>query len=330
MKVLPGSDDHTTTFSDLNFPDSISGHDSYPIYICCHPDSVPFLLESEACQKMRKSYPPSPRLEDFVFLHYDGRLIESSLRKNNVGGSDQTTCLLNLGLDPTPRGLHSHKLVSSEITTGVDSYGLKKKVGRTIVCGKWAGSVKGRVEKAVKECTGEGEGENWEVVDLGFYRDVRRLIFEYCIAASTFNLVGSVHSKTSKEALEYSDVALGYTDECVEMVQELSSCLRGGLAVTMMFGFEDRIMNLGESAPLWKSRPAAVAEAEGFDNTNGWWFTEMTCATFEKAKAANVPLPDPLPMHTEYLGFVGKNVEVVADFQKPVENAAVKDPSVPW
>ena len=238
MKVLPGSDDHTTTFSDLNFPDSISGHDSYPIYICCHPDSVPFLLESEACQKMRKSYPPSPRLEDFVFLHYDGRLIESSLRKNNVGGSDQTTCLLNLGLDPTPRGLHSHKLVSSEITTGVDSYGLKKKVGRTIVCGKWAGSVKGRVEKAVKECTGEGEGENWEVrempgsvyfsrrpcslapltprtqvVDLGFYRDVRRLVFEYCIAASTFNLVGSVHSKTSKEALEYSDVALGYTDE---------------------------------------------------------------------------------------------------------------------
>ena len=98
----------------------------------------------------------------------------------------------------------------------------------------------------------------------------------------------------------------------------------------MMFGFEDRIMNLAESAPLWKARAAAVAENEGFDNTNGWWFTEMTCKTFEKAKAANIPLPDPLPMHTEYLGFVGKNVEVVADFHKPAENAPVKDPSVPW
>ena len=249
-------------------------------------------------------------------------LLESHLRKNNVGGSDQTSVLLNLGLMPSPSGLHTHNFITSEVTTGVDSYGLKKKVGRTIACGKWAGSVKGRVEGVVKACTKEGEEENWEVVDLGFYRDVRRLLFEYTILSSTFNLIGQVHSKTSNEALTYADVALGYTDECVEMVQELSSCLRGGLAVTMMFGFEDRIMNLAEYAPLWKARDAKLPDREtdldeiAYGNTNGWWFKEMTCATFEKAKAANVPLPDPLPMHTEYLGFVGKNVEVVADFQK--------------
>ena len=72
------------------------------------------------------------------------------------------------------------------------------------------------------------------------------MIFEYGIMCSAFNLIGSVHSQTSKEELTYSTVALGYGDECVEMVRELSGCLRGSLAVTMMFGFEERIMEIAE------------------------------------------------------------------------------------
>ena len=53
LKSLPSEDDHVTTLSELSFPDKIAGHDEYPIYICCHPNSVPALLSSPACQKLR-------------------------------------------------------------------------------------------------------------------------------------------------------------------------------------------------------------------------------------------------------------------------------------
>ncbi|GMH85339.1 hypothetical protein TL16_g10197 [Triparma laevis f. inornata] len=249
--------DHVNTLSiddPLTFPDEISGHETYPIYILTPPDSLQTFASSSPVQKLRKMYPPSPRLEDFCFLHYGGRISESILRGNNLGGSDQTTCLLNLGIKAASSGLRSHNLINGEIVLGVDAMGQKKIAGKSITCGKWAGSLKDRIETTVKATCGIDEGDNWSVVDLGFYRDVRRILFEYGILSSAFNLIGEVHSKTTSEPMTYATVALGYTDECVEMIQELSSCLRGSLAVTMMYGFEERVMELAERGEMWKVR----------------------------------------------------------------------------
>ncbi|GMH69081.1 hypothetical protein TrST_g3227 [Triparma strigata] len=313
LEQMVGGEDEVlrvTIDEDLVFPKEVNGNEEYPIYIACDPDLLPSFAGSAPVQALRKMYPPSPKLEDFVFFHHSGRISESLLRSNNLGSSDQTSALLNLGLKPAMSGgLRSHTFINGEISLGVDAMGQKKIAGKSITCGKWAGSTKSRIETTVKRTAAIDEGDNWSVVDLGFYRDVRRVIFEYGIMCSAFNLIGSVHSQTSKEELTYSTVALGYGDECVEMVRELSGCLRGSLAVTMMFGFEERIMEIAERGELWKMKIASIEDA-GWDTTNGWWLNEMSLAQLEKAKKARIPLPDPLEMHSEYLGFIGKNIEV--------------------
>jgi len=183
-------------------------------------------------------YPSSPLLEDFVFVSHDGCISETILRKNNLGSSDQTNLLLNCGFEESG-GRYDFKLVENEVNLGVDAMGIKKVAGRSITCGKWAGSVKQRIEKSVmKNCGIEGGGENWELVDLGFYRDVRRILFEYGILSSAIRLVGEVHTKTTGDTLTFNDVAVSYEGEAIDLIRELTSCLRGGLAVTMMYGFE--------------------------------------------------------------------------------------------
>eukprot|EP00520_Triparma_pacifica_P015819 CAMPEP_0118653026 /NCGR_PEP_ID=MMETSP0785-20121206/11622_1 /TAXON_ID=91992 /ORGANISM="Bolidomonas pacifica, Strain CCMP 1866" /LENGTH=370 /DNA_ID=CAMNT_0006545563 /DNA_START=186 /DNA_END=1295 /DNA_ORIENTATION=- len=296
--------DDSSTFS---IPDSSS---SCPIYVCLPSSSLCSFVESDYVQNLRTITPPSPLLEDFVFLNFDGSISESILRKNNLGSSEQTNLLLNCGFEKSG-GRYDYKLVQNEVNLGVDAMGIKKVAGRSIACGKWAGSVKGRIEESVKgNCGIEGEGENWDLVDLGFYRDVRRILFEYGILTSAIRLVGEVHTKTSGEALTFNDVVMSYEGEAIDLIRELSSCLRGGLAVTMMYGFEDRILALAESATMWKDQDAKTlwGGQKGLGGT--WeWLEQMTMKAFAKRKETRIPIPDPLPMHTEYLEFIGVEVE---------------------
>ena len=61
---------------------------------------------------------------------------------------------------------------------------------------------------------------------------------------AVLNLVGSVRDKPTT----MQDVALYYGEEVSDMLWEVSSALRGHLAVTMTFGFEERIFGIGENA----------------------------------------------------------------------------------
>ncbi|GMI03537.1 hypothetical protein TrRE_jg6661 [Triparma retinervis] len=285
-----------------------------PIYILLPSSSLSSFVNGDYVQGLRKMYPASPLLEDFVFINFDGSISETILRKNNLGGSEQTTLLLNCGFEASG-GRHEYKLVENEVNLGVDAMGIKKVAGRSIACGKWAGSVKERIEESVKKnCGIEGEGENWGLVDLGFYRDVRRLLFEYGILTSAVRLIGEVHTKTSGDQLTFNDVVMSYEGESIDLIRELSSCLRGGLAVTMMYGFEDRILALAESSKMWKDQEAKTlwGGQKGLGGTweqqNGWWLEEMTAKALAKAKETRIPIPDPLPMHSEYLEFIGLEV----------------------
>ncbi|GMI25601.1 hypothetical protein TrCOL_g9438 [Triparma columacea] len=312
--------------SPIAIPEEFSSSPA-PIYVCLPSSSLSSFVNCEYIQGLRKQYPASPLLEDFVFVHYDGSIAETILRKNNLGGSEQTNLLLNCGFEKSS-GRYDYKLIENEVQLGVDAMGIKKVAGRSIACGKWAGSVKERIEDSVKRCCGvEGEGENWEMIDLGFYRDVRRMLFEYGILTSAVRLVGEVHTKTSGDRLTFNDVVMSYEGETIDLVRELSSCLRGGLAVTMMYGFEDRILALAESSNMWKDQEAKTVwggqKGLGgvWEQQNGWWLEEMTVKALAKAKETRIPIPDPLPMHSEYLQFIG--VEVEGEGGEPVAEVGV-------
>ena len=61
---------------------------------------------------------------------------------------------------------------------------------------------------------------------------------------AAFNLIGAVRSEPTK----MKDVALYYGEEVSDMLWEISGALRGHLAVTLSYGFEERVFGVGENA----------------------------------------------------------------------------------
>ncbi|CAN0381882.1 unnamed protein product [Discosporangium mesarthrocarpum] len=76
------------------------------------------------------------------------------------------------------------------------------------------------------------------------------------------------------------------------MLFELNTTLRGTLAVTLLTGYPERLLALGET---WKDRPASMDEAN-FPYANGFFY-EFSQMALQRG------FPDPCPMHTEYLEY---------------------------
>ncbi|CAM9266493.1 unnamed protein product, partial [Phaeothamnion confervicola] len=160
---------------------------------------------------------------------------------------------------------------------GVDVQGQPKYTGESAVCGRWAGALAERLGRSGLRC------------EIQFYNDWRRVMFEHLVFDCAINLVGALHNNQPVK-----DVARYYQAECIEMIEELARALRGILAVTLLYGYEERILAYAESPAVADAKTGV--EKETFPWRHGFFY-DMSMMAREKG------WPDPCPMHSEYLGY---------------------------
>lgn len=110
--------------------------------------------------------------------------------------------------------------------------GEEKWAGECAACGKWAGSITERLQRSNIRCRTD------------FYREWRRRMWERSAYDAIFHLIGAVRDQPTTCA----QVALYYGEEASDMLWEMSQLLRGWRAVTLTYGFEERVFGIGESA----------------------------------------------------------------------------------
>jgi hypothetical protein len=192
----------------------------YPIYITLPPTEIlPFI------QNLDEAY--SDRTEDFVFFSgglYFGN-IEEVLKEYGFCRDDMTQVMI-AGMEVDENGI-----TDKSVKLGADAVGEEKIAGQSAACGKWKGAIAKRLERYQLRC------------DVDFYRDWRRKMWERNILDAIFNLVGSVR----EEATTLQDVANYYEQETSDMVWEITGSLRAWKAVTLLYGFEERLQGVAEA-----------------------------------------------------------------------------------
>jgi len=237
-------------------PETHEGLDSFPIYVCVPNSELEGVIRS--C--------PSSKLDDLVFVQ-DG-MIEPILKKYALCGNENTQMLPYFTLF-SKGGRPQDSLVD----LGTDAFGEAKYAGETSICGKWAGALKQRLDRLNLHSR------------ILFYRDWRRAMLEKILFDSVFPLVGSMH-----KGLSIGEVGQRHTEECQEMITEIAKSLPGTLAVTLMYGVEERLFAYSQHDNV-EYRPCKI---EQYPFRNGFWYT------FSQ-QAKQIGFPDPTPMHTEYL-----------------------------
>jgi len=216
-----GKGDDVVIQAGQDLPQQLGGNPTYPIYITLPPNQLAYFL-----QNLPESY--KARYEDLVFfsggLYYGN--IEDILKENGLCRDSMTQAMMT-GYVRTPSG--QFKDLTTDL--GLDAQGEKKLAGECCACGKWNGAIKERLERNGINC----------VTD--FYRDWRRKMWERHILDAVFNLVGSVR----KESTTLANVAQYYEEEVSDMVWEISQQLRGWKAMSLTFGFEERIFGIAEN-----------------------------------------------------------------------------------
>jgi hypothetical protein len=117
------------------------------------------------------------------------------------------------------------------VNLGADSYGEIKTAGTCSACGKWRGAVAERLTRSNVKC------------DVDFYREWRRKMWERSVLDAVFTLLGAVRDV---QPTTVKDVALYYEAEVADILWELSGLLRGWKALTLMYGFEERLFAVAE------------------------------------------------------------------------------------
>jgi hypothetical protein len=140
---------------------------------------------------------------------------------------DQMTQVLISGLQITPTNI----LNDLKISLGSDANGEDKIAGECAACGKWAGSITSRLESKNIFCR------------VDFYREWRRRMWERSVYDAALNLVGVIRD----EPTTIANVAQYYNEEVGDIVWEFSQLLRGWKAITLTYGFEERILSVAES-----------------------------------------------------------------------------------
>jgi hypothetical protein len=211
-------------FPGQPLPDVLEGATSYPIYITLPPWHIrPFL----------DHLPPSyeARSDDFVFFSggpYYGN-IEDVLKDKGCCRDSTTQVVIS--------GLHVNKFgtaFDTGVTMGMAENGEEKRAGFCTACGKWKGAIAERLLRGNVQC------------EVDFYREWRRKMYERTVLDAIFVLLGSVRDDASTTIRQ---VAKYYEEEVAELSWELSGLLRGWKALTLLYGFEERMLGWAEDAP---------------------------------------------------------------------------------
>ncbi|KAG7344348.1 hypothetical protein IV203_022356 [Nitzschia inconspicua] len=197
-----------------------SATSEYPIYITLPPTEIlPFI------QNLDEAY--SERTDDFVF--FSGGLqfgnIEEVLKEYGFCREDMTQVMIS-GLQVDENGI-----TDKSVKLGVDAVGEEKIAGESSACGKWKGAIAKRLERNQMRCA------------VDFYRDWRRKMWERNLLDAIFNLVGCVR----EEPTTIQDVANYYEQEVSDMIWEITGSLRAWKAVTLLYGFEERLLGVAEA-----------------------------------------------------------------------------------
>lgn len=214
-----GNGDDVYLTPDQPLPKTLGGSNEYPIYI-----TLPPWLLNQFFDTLREDY--KERGDDFCFFSgsFMGN-IEDALKARGYCRDTMTQILMG-GLKLTPSG----RPQDASVNLGLDSNGENKLANQCTACGKWAGAIAERLERAQVTCATD------------FYREWRRKMWERSFYDAVFPLLGSVRDQPTTVA----DVAKYYEPEVSEMLWNLSQLLRGWRAVTLLYGFEERLLGTAE------------------------------------------------------------------------------------
>jgi len=191
----------------------------YPIYITLPPQEIePFL------DNLDKAY--EDRQFDFCFFAggFQYGNIEEILQGRGYCRDSMTQILIS-GMELGAQGIKD-----ASVSLGPDSVGEEKWAGECAACGKWNGAIAKRLQRNEIRCS------------TNFYRDWRRKMWERNCLDAVMNLVGCVR----EEPTTLADVANYYEEEVSDILWEITGTLRGWKAITLMFGFEERIFGFSE------------------------------------------------------------------------------------
>lgn len=224
---LGGGNDLVLNPSD-SLPATLGDRSSYPIYIALPPYELKEFLKNLNDDEWKS------RAEDFVFFS-GGKLcgvVEPVLREFGMCRDSMTQVVVgfSMPLPGTGFGGTTKKPEDLSCMIGHDAQGEEKWAGESQTCGKWNAAVASRLHENGIRCK------------TVFYREWRRAMWERAIFDCVFNVVGSVR----QEKTDHADVAMFYELEASDLMWELANNLRGGLAVTLIYGFEDRLFSIAE------------------------------------------------------------------------------------
>ena len=151
---------------------------------------------------------------------------------------DSMTQVLISGLSVTQFGVADLSVrLMSETAIGEEKW-----AGECAACGKWAGAIAQRLLRNNIRCKTD------------FYREWRRRMWERSVYDAVFHLLGSVRS----EPTTVEQVATYYSGEVSDMVWEFSQLLRGWKALTLTYGFEERMFGVAEA--IGRDQPCTLIE----------------------------------------------------------------------
>lgn len=128
--------------------------------------------------------------------------------------------------------LPDNRVQDATVKLGLDSNGEEKLAGECCACGKWAGSIAERLERSSVMCR------------IDFYREWRRRMWERSAFDAICHVIGAVRDQPTT----ISDVGNYYGEEFSDMAWEMSQLLRGWKAITLLYGFEERMLGLAQFA----------------------------------------------------------------------------------
>lgn len=200
-------------------PEYLGELSEYPIYLTLPPQEIePFLDNLDEAYQERQM--------DFCFFAggFQYGNIEDILKERGYCRDAMTQIVIS-GME-----LGEHGIRDLAVSLGTDTVGQEKWAGECAACGKWNGAIAKRLARNEVRCSTD------------FYRDWRRKMWERNALDAVMNLVGSVRVDPTTLA----DVASYYEEEVSDMLWEISGKLRGWKAITLLYGFEERIFGFCE------------------------------------------------------------------------------------
>ena len=222
-----GTGDDVILPPNAPLPPELGGRKSYPIYITIPPFEL-----KEFIQNLNDEW--KARAGDFIFFS-GGKIcgvVEPTLREFGMCRDSMTQVTVGFSLPPPGQGLGgmTRKPEDMSCNIGTDANGVEKWAGESQACGKFNAAIAGRLDANGIRCK------------KVFYREWRRAMWERALLDCVWNVVGVVRD----EPTDHADVAYYYEQEASDMMWELANNLRGGLAVTLIYGFEDRLFGIAE------------------------------------------------------------------------------------